>query len=651
LTHNSNIPVINTGHKRFTVDQLSIKWKLGLLAILAAIGFVTMFTYNYLATTTLIKFNSISRHTVQLEAEMLMLRRHEKDFIARKDLKYREKFTQTYAKITATLAQVEHDLLLVDISSQYIEELKRELANYRNTFSLLIKQQQIVGLHAKDGLYGSLRNEVHQIESLLIEHETLSGSSIAVHSLMRTMLMLRRHEKDFMLRRDLKYVEKFNQRIAMMRNQLTSHNTISHFRQDLTIALNNYQQQFLQLVDGEKSFGLNSSQGVLGNMRGSIHQVEALLKSFSQFAIDNIEQHIESKKLIDIIVGLSLMILIMMALIIIANGISQRITNLSKLMSLAASSKDLSLRACVTGHDEISKMANVYNDMMIEFDELMIEVKNSSLALAQASKDLRASSEHTIVGVNRQLSDSELVVAAITQVSDSVAEVAFNASEAAETSSSADQASHKGHQLVQENRKSFAKLVADIENSAVIIKNLSEESNNIEAMLNDIRGIADQTNLLALNAAIEAARAGEQGRGFAVVADEVRTLAQRSAGSTLEIEKIVVRLQSLATEAVTAMHLGKIQAEESVENTNNVELALSKIKDSSELVNGMNREIAIAAEQQSSVVQEINHSLVSIAEVARNTSTLTETISTSSEQLQGLSDQLGLRVLKFTLSS
>ncbi|OUR81262.1 hypothetical protein A9Q75_07835, partial [Colwellia psychrerythraea] len=101
------------------MDQLSIKWKLGLLAILAVIGFVTMFTYNYSATTTLIKFNDISRQTVQLRAEMLMLRRHEKDFIARKDLKYREKFKQAYTKITATLEQVEQNLLSVDISSQY----------------------------------------------------------------------------------------------------------------------------------------------------------------------------------------------------------------------------------------------------------------------------------------------------------------------------------------------------------------------------------------------------------------------------------------------------------------------------------------------------------------------------------------------------
>jgi len=633
------------------LDRLNIKWKLALLAIVAVIGFLILTAYNYASTSTLMKFNNISRQTVQLKAEMLMLRRHEKDFIARKDLKYLAKFKQVFTKISLTLTQVEQQLLSVDIVNQHIPDLKRVLASYQSKFSLLVKQQQSVGLHAKDGLYGSLRNEVHQIENLLIEREKLSASSLEIHSLMRTMLMLRRHEKDFMLRRDISYVDKFNQRIEIMRNKLGNSEANSLFKENTLIALTNYQQQFIMLVQAEQKFGLTSNEGVLGEMRESIHQSEVLLKSFSQFAIENIEQHIAQKEFIDIVVGLCLILMIVLVLIVIANGISSRITTLSKLMILAENSKDLSLRANISGDDEISAMAKVYNDMMTEFDGLMMEVKSSSLELAQASKNLHVSSENTTAGVNRQLNDSELLVSAMTQVSDSVTEVAFNASEAANASSSAENTSYSGHQLVIENRISFAKLVQDIENSGSIIQSLSKESNNIEAMLNDIRSIADQTNLLALNAAIEAARAGEQGRGFAVVADEVRTLAQRSAGSTLEIENVVTRLQSLATKAVTSMQLGKIQAEDSVENTNKVELALTDIKNSSETVNNMNRQIAAAAEQQSTVVQEINRSLVSIAEVAKDTSDLSMTISVSSEQLQRLSDQLRQRVLKFNLSN
>jgi len=134
------------------MGSLNIKWKLSLLATLAGIGFLILISYNYSATSTLMEFNDISRKTVQLEADMLMLRRHEKDFIARKNLKYSEKFKQTFTEFTKTLSQIEKQLLSVELTNQHVAELRTLLTTYQRTFSLLIKQQQKVGLHAKDGL-------------------------------------------------------------------------------------------------------------------------------------------------------------------------------------------------------------------------------------------------------------------------------------------------------------------------------------------------------------------------------------------------------------------------------------------------------------------------------------------------------------------
>jgi len=632
------------------MNHINIKWKLGLLAALAALGFASLITYNTIATSTLMKFNNISQQTIQLEKEMLTLRRHEKDFIARKDLKYLAKFDKTSVSMDSTLSNIEQALHEVDIEEKHTKELKNNIQSYKQQFATLVKQQQTIGLHAEDGLYGSLRSEVHQIESLLTKQEESLSLTTDVNSLMRTMLMLRRHEKDFMLRRNMKYVDKFDKRITIMQSKIDLSKLPNSFKQKAKAALENYNQQFLELVDGEKTFGLTSKEGIHGEMRNTIHQAEKTLKMFHQFSEENVEQYLKNKTIIDILVGLCLILITISSLILIARGISMRITGLSQLMTIAAKDKNLSLRAESSGHDEISSMAKIYNEMMSEFNMLMTEVKDSSLALAQAAKELKSSSEETQLGVNRQLNDGEQVVAAMTQVSTSVSEVANKASEAAIASSATDQASLKGQQLVIDNRQSFEKLVIEIEKSGDIITNLSTESNNIEAMLNDIRSNAEQTNLLALNAAIEAARAGEQGRGFAVVADEVRTLAQRAASSTLEIENVVTRLQSLADDAVITMNLGKTQAEESSKNTNNVELALNDIKQSTETIDHMNRDIATASEQQSVVAQDINQNLKSIVQVAHHTATLTDNISVSSEQLQKLSDQLAERVLLFKLS-
>ena len=211
------------------------------------------------------------------------------------------------------------------------------------------------------------------------------------------------------------------------------------------------------------------------------------------------------------------------------------------------------------------------------------------------------------------------VAAAVNQMSSTVQEVANNVATAATDAGSADQEANAGKQVVAETMHSIRALARDIQRASDVISQLQKESENIGSVLDVIRGIAEQTNLLALNAAIEAARAGEQGRGFAVVADEVRTLASRTQSSTEEIHAMIERLQSGARDAVAVMEQGRRQAEDSVVQAEKAGTSLAEITRAVSVIKDMTNQIAVASREQSQVTGEINRSIGSISEVANST--------------------------------
>ncbi|MDD4862908.1 MAG: methyl-accepting chemotaxis protein [Alishewanella agri] len=193
---------------------------------------------------------------------------------------------------------------------------------------------------------------------------------------------------------------------------------------------------------------------------------------------------------------------------------------------------------------------------------------------------------------------------------------------------------------MQHTLKTIEALAQEVENSAQVISRLSEDSTQIGSVLDVIRGIAEQTNLLALNAAIEAARAGEQGRGFAVVADEVRTLASRTQASTLEIQSMIERLQTDASNAVKAMQQGQVQAQQGLSQAAQAENALQTISQSVTRINDMNIQIATAAEEQSSVAEEINRNIVNISQSADATAEGAKQTASAGDELAKLAARL-----------
>jgi methyl-accepting chemotaxis protein len=308
---------------------------------------------------------------------------------------------------------------------------------------------------------------------------------------------------------------------------------------------------------------------------------------------------------------------------------------------------DLGARVKYSSRDELGRVADAFNQMAGKFHDAINEVRDSVSQLASAAEETSAVTTQTNAGIRQQLTETSQVATAMNEMSATVQEVARNAVEAAAAAKEADDTFDEGKKVVDKVISAIGELASEVEEAANVIQQLEVESRNIGSVLDVIKSIAEQTNLLALNAAIEAARAGEQGRGFAVVADEVRTLAGRTQESTQEIEEMISRLQSGTDNAVKVMATGKEMTQVGVEQAAAAGEALQTINTAVERISGMNTQIASAAEEQSSVTEEINRSVVSINEVAEQSSIGAQQTAAASDDLAKLAEQLKALVARF----
>ncbi|QXI26293.1 methyl-accepting chemotaxis protein [Pseudomonas vanderleydeniana] len=310
---------------------------------------------------------------------------------------------------------------------------------------------------------------------------------------------------------------------------------------------------------------------------------------------------------------------------------------------------DLGVDFDVSRGDELGDLQRRLNHMIVNLRELIGGIRAGIIQLSSSAEELSAITEQTSAGVNSQKVETDHVATAMNQMAASVQDVARNAVEASMAAAEADRQALEGDNVVAEAAAQIERLAIEVNNSTVAMCNLREESEKIGGVLDVIKSVSQQTNLLALNAAIEAARAGEAGRGFAVVADEVRSLAQRTQQSTEEIQKLISSLQEGTREVSEVMDVSRALTDSSVELTRRAGKALESITQTVSTIQLMNQQIASASDQQTVVAEEINRSILNVRDISEQTASASDETAASSVDLARLGHELDRLVNRFRL--
>ncbi|WP_037007329.1 methyl-accepting chemotaxis protein [Pseudomonas asplenii] len=312
-------------------------------------------------------------------------------------------------------------------------------------------------------------------------------------------------------------------------------------------------------------------------------------------------------------------------------------------------SGNLSDDSMVSRRDELGLLQLSMQRMTVNLRELIGGLRDGVVRISGAAEQLSAVTEQTRSGVNNQKHETDQVATAMNEMAATVQDVARNAEQASSAAVNASQAARAGDEVLAQAMAQIERLADEVGNSTAAMNDLKQESDRIGSVLDVIKSVAQQTNLLALNAAIEAARAGEAGRGFAVVADEVRSLAQRTQSSTEEIEQLITGLQSGTDKVALSLESSRALTHSSVELTRQAGTSLHGISESVQAIESMNHQIATAAEQQSAVAEEINRSVINVRDISEQTSAASEETASSSVELTRLGNHLQMLVGKFTL--
>ncbi|MCU8105605.1 methyl-accepting chemotaxis protein [Shewanella sp. SM101] len=618
-----------------------IRSKLLLSAAVSISALIAMFGLQLYSNSVKSELSNAAQSVLELERDVLMLRKNEKDFFARKDLKYVERHKQSHMAIDSIVPELERVFKDYGMSTASLESFDSNLNQYQAAFSEVVLLQQEIGLTPKTGLYGTLRTAVHNVETLLKEFDQ--------PALEVAMLQLRRNEKDFMLRRELSYVETFDTNIGKFNDKLHASSIDIDTQRKIEELITQYQKDFKSLINKEQQLGLTEKDGTMARLIAANLQTESSANDLHNLALKAIDDAESSSVNVGITVFIFIALLLSIITYLILRSIIAPVERITQIISRIEVSKDLTLRCDASTQDELGEIAQHFNSMVSSFQQLIEQVIESVATINTSCKRVSENAMLASEGVGQQLNETDMVATAITEMGATIEEIAKTTELAASKAGQTHDNAQSGQLEVEQTIHKIQSLAEQLNSSAAVVNELERDSETIGSVLDVIRGIAEQTNLLALNAAIEAARAGEQGRGFAVVADEVRNLAMRTQSSTQEIANIIQTLQTRTRSIVQLMESSQKQGVESAEQAASAGALLKLINNDVRNIMDMSTQIAAAIEEQSMVAAEVNKNVVVIRDIAEESSHAADANASASDELKAQAEFLFRAVSNFKI--